>query len=100
MYALGEDALSYYALQLQAEAASDITAGRRHGPARAGVLYLLISYQTLSLTEEGMQDPGTPLTSGDVEQDLADLRAIAETVLPEVPNTLTRSDRCRKSWRT
>ena len=80
MYALGEDALSYYALQLQAEAASDITPEDAMVLLEQEFLYLLISYQTLSLTEEGMQDPGTPLTSGDVEQDLADLRAIAETV--------------------
>ena len=85
MYALGEDALSYYALQLQAEAASDITPEDAMVLLEQEFLYLLISYQTLSLTEEGMQDPGTPLTSGDVEQDLADLRAIAATVLPEVP---------------
>lgn len=85
MYALGEEALSYYALQLQAEAASDITPEDAMVLLEQEFLYLLISYQTLSLTEEGMQDPGTPLTSGDVEQDLADLRAIAETVLPEVP---------------
>lgn len=85
MYALGEDALSYFALQLQIESASDITPEDAMAMLEQEFLYLLTSYQSLSLTEEGRQDPGTPLTSGDVEQDLEELLAVTETVLPEVP---------------
>lgn len=85
MHAFGEEGLQYYALRMQDEAASDITPEDALVLLEQEFLYLLLSYQSLSLTEEGSGDPGTPLTSGDVRADLTELEGIAKTVLPELP---------------
>ena len=85
LHAFGEEGLQYFTLGLQSEAASDISPEDAILLLEQEFAYLIYSYQTFSLEAEASEDPDTPLTSGDVRADLAELEALCKSVLPELP---------------
>jgi len=85
LYTYGDGAKEYFALRLRDEGSCALTPEETLELLEQEFIYLVLSYQTLSMEPEATEDPNLPLTSGDIKQDLADLEALSKTLLPELP---------------
>lgn len=85
MYLCGAEGKAYYAYRLALLAANEMTPEEMLALLEQELVFLLLSYQTLALTEEGKQEETLPLTGGDAAADMESLLQFASGALAALP---------------